>query len=67
MLAKYYFGGQIKEDEVCWACRMHRKERSAYRILKEINYLNDLAVEGRIILKWVLKSGVNYVDLSLRV
>jgi hypothetical protein len=49
---------QIKEDEMGGACGMHGRCANAYRILvgrPEGNYqLEDISVDRRILLKWLL-------------
>ena len=62
LLTQYYFGDRIKEDEMSrdvigWveACRKWGKEMWAGFYLKERDQLEDLIVDGRITLKWILK------------
>jgi hypothetical protein len=58
----HYWGDQIKGNEMGGACSMHEIVRNAYTILvgkpEEKRPLEDLSVDRKIILKWILgKSG----------
>jgi len=65
LLTQYYFGNQIKEDEMIWdvigwvaACGKWGKETCTGfwgGNLKERDHLEDHIVDGRIMLKWILK------------
>jgi hypothetical protein len=54
-LVKYYSGDQIKKYEVGGYVARFRDRRAAYRVLvgdpRERAHLEDLGVDGRIILK----------------
>jgi hypothetical protein len=52
LLAKYYVGDQIKKNELGGACSTYREERCIHTGLwcRERDHLEDLAVDGRIIL-----------------
>ena len=49
LLTKYYTGDRNKTNGMGWACGTYGKGRGAY--LKAINYLEDLGVDGSIIMK----------------
>jgi hypothetical protein len=56
---------QIKDDELVWRCSMHGKINKGYKNLVEKvkgrNYLGDIGVHVRIILKWILGTGVTWI------
>lgn len=63
MLAKYYSGDQIKDDEMGGACSTRGEKRNAYRILaqklRERNNLEGLVVDVRIMLREVGWEGID--------
>lgn len=63
---KYYLGDYVMKDETGRACSMHGEEKSANRILigslKEIERLQYLNVDGRIILKLLSKKTDGIMD-----
>jgi hypothetical protein len=69
VLTKYYHG--VKSRKMRWARHVARarKTRNAYRMLlrkpeRELT-LGDIAVDGMIILKWILvEKDVNWVNLA---
>ena len=62
LFTDYYSGYQIKENEIGRACGTYdRQERctqvSSEETRNETVHLQDLVVDGRIVLKCILKSG----------
>jgi hypothetical protein len=59
LLVEYYWGEEIKEDELCRACCTHGEETYlqgfGWGILKERDHLEDVDICGRITLKWIYK------------
>jgi hypothetical protein len=59
LLPKYYLFDQIKKNEMGGACGAYgRQERCRvfwWGNLKERNPLEDLGVDGRVVLKWISK------------
>ena len=53
-------GDKIKNDELGWACGMYGDERTGFwwTDLRERGDLEDLRVDGKIIVKWIFKSGM---------
>jgi hypothetical protein len=52
----------IKEDEMGGTCSMHDEIKIAYKILvgkQGRDSLENLSVDGRIMLRWFLKTGLN--------
>jgi hypothetical protein len=47
LLAKYYFGERIKEDEIKDTCSMYGTD--------DENHSLDLGIDGRVILRWILR------------
>ena len=72
-LTRYYVGGHIKEEETCQACDVYRgdvkyfhtgfwwgnwKERDSLEDLDKTNVICVyIDVDGKIILKWILRKG----------
>jgi hypothetical protein len=58
LLTRHFWGDKVKE-KMGWACGMHEeKEKFVRRFsesLKGWDYLEDLDVDGKIILKWIKK------------
>jgi hypothetical protein len=57
---KHYLGDQIKKYEMCGACGLYGRNEKCIQgfsagNLKERDHLKGLGIDGRIILKWVLK------------
>jgi hypothetical protein len=60
VISKYYLGDQIKNNEVDGACGNLGDKRGAYTLLVEgalgeRDQLEDLGVDGRIILRYIFK------------
>jgi hypothetical protein len=59
ILTKYYLDNQIKGNDMGWACSAHGKIEMHTKFwlgsLKGRDHLEDLAVEGRMILIWILE------------
>jgi hypothetical protein len=59
LLTKYYLGDKIRgsDGQGLWHIWRRRKIYTGLRqrILEEEDHLEDLGVDGRIILKWILK------------
>jgi hypothetical protein len=57
--SKYYLGDQIKKYDMGGTCSTYGDRRGAHRVLVgrpvEGDHLEDLVVDGSIILKWVFK------------
>jgi hypothetical protein len=58
--ARYYQGDTIKVDVMSGACtsRMNRSNEKEHRIFvgkPHRNYLDDIHVNGKTVLKWILK------------
>jgi hypothetical protein len=55
LLPKYYSGDQVKKNEMGGACSTCEERRGAYRVLVKKpggkSHLEDLVVDGRVILK----------------
>jgi hypothetical protein len=53
---KYYWDDQIKEDEMGGACSAHGHEKCVQNFVgkPEGNTLEDIGVDGRVILKCIL-------------
>jgi hypothetical protein len=50
---------KVKEDEICRICNMHEAMRNVYKIFVrnpegEV-HSEDIGVDGRIILEWILE------------
>jgi len=63
MITQYCSGDQIKKNEMGGACSWYGGRGEVYtgfwwRNLRERDHLEDLGVDGRIILRWILGSGV---------
>jgi hypothetical protein len=65
-IVKCLWGILIKEEEVNCSCSTHGMMANAYSILPaksvENNCLGSIGVDGRIILKWILKK----LDVNVR-
>jgi hypothetical protein len=59
LTTKYYSGHQIKEHEMDGACSTYGGEQNCvvfrHGNMKERGHLKDLGVDGKIILKFILK------------
>jgi hypothetical protein len=59
LLTKYYYSGdQVKKNKIGWACSLYGvKVRIVYWCgnLGERDHLEYLGVDGRVMLKWVVK------------
>ena len=53
LLTKYYFGDQIKKNEMSGACSTYGGLES--HKCGEVNYLKDPGIDGKVILKWIFK------------
>lgn len=56
----YYEGDEIKKDEMGGTCGMHGEKRNAHVEfwwwnLKGRNHLQDLAMDGSMLLKWIFR------------
>jgi len=64
LLTKCYSGDQIKKTEWAGHVIRMRERRDAYRFfwwgnMRERNYSEDPGVNGRILLKWILRHKTN--------
>jgi hypothetical protein len=58
-------GDQMKNDEVGGACGTYGgQERFCLGDLVERNHLEDLSLDGKIILKWMGWGGMNWSDMG---
>jgi hypothetical protein len=73
LLTKYCQGHHIKEDELGAACGTHVGGREIYaefcwRNRSERDHVEGLDVDGRIILKWILRlysgGGMDWIHLA---
>jgi hypothetical protein len=59
LLAKYYSGNKIEENEMGVACSAYGGRTCLYRAgsgyLRERDHLEDPSVDERIILKWIFR------------
>jgi hypothetical protein len=59
LLTRYYSGDQIKKNEMGGTCSTYGDRTGAYMVwwgnLRKRDHLEDQGLDGRIILKWILK------------
>jgi hypothetical protein len=61
LFTKYYYDGRFEDNEMDRACTMHRIDEKCIQNflsgnMRKRHSLEDLGVDGRIILKWILKA-----------
>jgi len=58
-IRKCNLSDKIKNDELVWACRMYGDEHMGFWRTdpRERSDLEDLGVDGKIVVKWMFKSG----------